>query len=166
MKIIITILFIGLSLYARSNPFESTDTFKEKKNHIINQLQEKNQPITIKSSLSIKKGCNDSYNYKLLPFITVNTNIDSFIVNIKKKYKLINQDIDLENKKLIFDFKGKTNFYTKREKLCHKYFKSFSIGCHKKEQYFRVVVELNEDVLSYKDIIDTKNNSIIIKYIK
>ena len=180
MKIFISILLVSLSLFARINPFESTDTFEEKKNKLLEiQKQqtvttqeipeeiiiEEKKPIIIRNPLFIKDGCKENYNYKILPFITINTNIDSIKIDIKQKYKLINQDIDISNKKLVFDFKGKTNFYTKRKTLCHKYFKSFAIGSHNKKNYFRIVIELNDDVMRYEDKINTKNNSVVIKYL-
>ena len=181
MKIFISTILISLSLFARLNPFESTDTFEEKKNKLLaSQLEEKEsddqqiikeiiitepKSVIIKNPLFIEDGCNETYSYNLLPFISIGTSIDSFVIDIKQKYKLINQDVDIKNKKLVFDFKGKTNFYTKREVLCHKYFKSFAIGCHRKENYFRIVIELKDDVLKYHEKIDSKTNSILIKYI-
>ncbi|MEA2049539.1 MAG: AMIN domain-containing protein [Campylobacterota bacterium] len=174
MKIFISTVLVSLSLLARTNPFESTDTFEEKKNRLLaEQLQKENitnkKPIKEdlqKKVYTSKKGCKDNYIYDILPFIKVTTTPNSLNLSIKQKYTLLNQDIDQENKKLIFDFKGKTNFYTKREVLCHKYFKTFAIGCHKKKNYFRIVIDLKEDVLNYKDIIDTKKNNLQIQYIK
>ncbi len=172
MKILISILLISLSLLARSNPFESTDTYKEKRdqllqaeknkqNHIVNtQELIQNQENTFEKLNNIK-----NYNNKILPFVNIITNLNSITINVKQKYKLINQDIDLENKKLIFDFKGVTNFYTKREQLKHAYFKSITIGCHKKKEYFRIVIELKNNIMHYQDIIDTKRNAVTIKYI-
>ncbi len=185
MKIVISTVLLSLLLFARINPFESTDTFEERKNKLLeSQVQEneviintpvekiipieevnESEPIVVKKELQVQDGCNESYVYNLLPFILVSTSKDSFMVKIKDKYKLINQDINIQDKKLVFDFKGKTNFYTKREKLCHKYFKSFAIGCHRDKNYFRVVLDLKEDVLKYQDKIDNENNTIVIEYI-
>ncbi|MEA3384421.1 MAG: AMIN domain-containing protein [Campylobacterota bacterium] len=182
MKILISVIFISLSLFARVNPFEPTDTFEEKKNKILetkyNQTEKYNveeveieselvipDEVIIKKELQVKDGCDDSYVYDILPFVKVSTDIESISFKIKSKYKLMNQDLYTKNRKLVFDFKGKTKFYTKRKALCHKYFKSFAIGCHREKNYFRIVIELNDKLANYKDIVNIQENVVTIKFI-
>ena len=85
---------------------------------------------------------------ELLDFIKVEFNDNKLIIHtdykVSKKFT-----IDKENK-IIIDYKSKINFYTKREDLESKYFKKIAVGNHKKEQYFRVVVELLDNPTNYK----------------
>lgn len=84
----------------------------------------------------------------LLPFINIEYNDTKLIIktdsDISKKFSL-----DKGNK-IIVDYKGKKNFYTKREMLESKNFKKIAIGNHKKEQFYRVVVELNSKPSDYE----------------
>ncbi len=94
---------------------------------------------------------------ELLPFVTIEYNDDKLIIKtdseISKKFTL-----DKENK-IIVDYKAKKNFYTKRDSLESKNFKKIAIGNHKKEQYYRVVIELNSKPsnfeVTYKDKLIT-----------
>lgn len=94
---------------------------------------------------------------ELLPFIKIQYNDDKLIIvtdhDISKKFTL-----DRENK-IIVDYKAKLNFYTKRDFLNTKNFKKIAVGNHKKEKYFRVVIELNSKPsnfdVSYKDKLIT-----------
>lgn len=94
---------------------------------------------------------------ELLPFIKVEYNDNKLIIHtdyaISKKFA-----IDKENK-IIVDYKAKENFYTKRDSLESKSFKKIAVGNHKKENYFRVVVQLNSKPsnfnVSYQDNLIT-----------
>lgn len=95
---------------------------------------------------------------ELLPFVKVEYNDDKLIIKaddeISKKFTL-----DKENK-IIVDYKGKKNFYTKRDNLESKNFKRIAVGNHQKEEYYRVVVELNSKPTDYE--VTYKDNLITI----
>lgn len=99
---------------------------------------------------------------ELLPFVKIEFNDDKLMIDskysISKKFNL-----DKENK-IVIDYKADENFFTKREDLQSKSFKKITIGNHKKENYFRVVLQLNSNPsnfdVSYKDNLITifRNN--------
>ncbi|MEA3290097.1 MAG: hypothetical protein U9Q04_07955 [Campylobacterota bacterium] len=187
----LTILFI-LAVDARENPFAPTQTYEEKKTQMLKELYEKEaleqekakfiiaqekaekqnlkeeefveleiQPKKI-SPFKIKEGCKESYDFLPLSFVKVKTSEDNIQFHLSDNYKLINQDILVDRNKFVFDFEADLIFYTKREKLCHSYFKSFAIGNHPKQRYFRIVVELSDKVSSYKENLDIKNSILTI----
>ena len=95
---------------------------------------------------------------QILPFVKLEYSDNDLMIHtdykVSKKFS-----ISKENK-LIIDYKANLNFYTKREILDSKNFKKVAIGNHKKNGFFRVVVELDKNPSSYK--VDYKNNLITI----
>ncbi|MEA3354267.1 MAG: hypothetical protein U9Q33_10680 [Campylobacterota bacterium] len=189
MKILFLFTIISLSLFARINPFVSTETYEEQKTQMLKKLYEKEALEEAKKSLiaaeekkkqevlssetkeetvekkiyhKVKKGCQEKYQYTPLAFVKIETSIDTMKIYIDSKFRLLSQDILVENNKFVFDFKANLIFYTKREQLCHNYFKSFAIGNHPKEGYFRMVVALEEDIKNFEESVDTKNSIITI----
>ena len=67
-------------------------------------------------------------------------------------------------KKIILDFSAKENFYTIREDLNSTNFPKIAVGNHKKENYFRIVVELANMPEDYEVTYDDKMVSIIKLY--
>jgi hypothetical protein len=104
--------------------------------------------------------------YKVLPFVNIKTSSEGLEVFIDKRYKLINQDILKDHNKFLFDFRATESFYTVRKVLEHKDFKSFAVGTHMEKNFFRVVVELTDNVSKYKEYINSNNSYIKIKKIK
>jgi hypothetical protein len=104
--------------------------------------------------------------YKILPFVNIKVSDDELEVFIDKRYKLINQDILEDQKKFLFDFRATESFYTVRKILKSKDFKSFAVGTHMEKNFFRVVVELNDNVSKYKEYINSNTSYIKIKKIK
>ncbi|MEA2019147.1 MAG: AMIN domain-containing protein [Campylobacterota bacterium] len=183
MKIILTFMFIitlSLDLFGRTNPFEPTDTFNEKKSEYykiekqkkdLKEQQQKNKAIKIakikeKMAKAKIKQTKQNENFKILPFVNVEIVNDILIIKVDKKYKLLNQDILKKQKKFLFDFKGNISFYTVRKMIKNKNFKSFAVGTHRKKNFFRVVVELEDDMIKYKEIIYSKKGMITIQKIK
>ena len=84
----------------------------------------------------------------ILPFINIEyTNTQ---LKIHSKYKVFKKFYLEEENKLILDFKGYTSFYTRHYDLEGKAFKKFSIGNHKEQRFFRVVVQLKEPNNKYE----------------
>lgn len=104
--------------------------------------------------------------YKIYSFIKANTDGKLLTIDIDDKYKLINQDLNHKNRKFIFDFSGTINIYTKRVLLKNSPFKSITIGTHKKEHFFRVVIALNDKLKYYQEDVDVDNSIIKIRKIK
>lgn len=104
--------------------------------------------------------------YKILPFVHIKVSEKELEVFIDKRYKLINQDILKDQNKFLFDFRATESFYTVRKTLSSKDFKSFAVGTHMEKNFFRVVVELTDNVSKYKEYINSNNSYIKIKKIK
>ena len=87
-------------------------------------------------------------------------------LSIKTKYKLKKKFVIKSENKLVFDFKGKFNFYTKRNILKdNQDFKNVTIGNHPKYSFFRVVVETKDKVSNYKVNINKQGLITISKLI-
>ena len=84
---------------------------------------------------------------ELLDFIKVEYNDDKIIIHTD--YKVARKFTLEKEMKIIIDYKAKLNFYTKREMLDSKEFKKIAVGNHKKERYFRVVLEVANKPSSY-----------------
>ena len=168
--ILYTILFINISLVARENPFIPTKTYLEEKQILLEiknkniQTTEVNKEVNENQIISKKKS-------KLLQTITPlkNIKIEIFdtkvIINTQNNSVFRKLNLPKVNK-IVLDYRDKTDFYTKREKLDHKYFQNISIGNHKKEGYFRIVVKLKMPIknynISYGYDINKDNNLVII----
>lgn len=94
----------------------------------------------------------------VLPFLKISVLEDKFI--IKTDYKILKKfNIEKENK-IVFDFKAKVNFPTKRESFVDANYKSLVVGNHKEAGFFRVALELSSNVSNYN--VDIKDDSITI----
>lgn len=101
--------------------------------------------------------------YNPLEFVSFKVYEDHMTINVEQLYKLLNVDVLKPSNKFLFDFKGHTDFYTKRKVLDnHPLFKSIAIGNHPQKGYFRIVIETNGDIKDFKEDIDVKNGIITI----
>jgi len=100
--------------------------------------------------------------YNILPFVHIEANDDTLTLYVDTKFKLINQDILVKRKKILYDFRGYTSFYTIRKKLESTAFKAFIVGTHKKKGFFRVVIEVTDDTSLYSENINTKEGKITL----
>lgn len=100
--------------------------------------------------------------YNVLPFVHIEANDNTLVLYVDTKFKLINQDILVKRKKILYDFRGYTSFYTITQKLNSEAFKAFSVGTHKKNGFFRVVIEVSDATSLYSELINTKEGKITI----
>ena len=63
----------------------------------------------------------------------------------------------------MFDFKGNVSFYTVRNTIVSEDFDSFAVGTHMEKNFFRVVVNLTENIEKYEETIDSKKGTITIR---
>lgn len=201
----------ALSLSARENPFEPTDTYKEKQIEYLKQLElEEQQQKKLQEQMQLQeeamvqrekeledlemlkqeelrkieslkvqramlekdqqqkllqieqKKMIQHKQYNVLPFVHIDTADKELTLLVDTKFQLINQDILPKRKKMLYDFKGHTSFYTINKKLNSDYFKSFSVGTHKKDGFFRVVIELSETPSSYLENVNPQEGKIVI----
>lgn len=84
---------------------------------------------------------------EILPFISIEyTNTQ---LKIHSKYKVFKKFYLEDENKLILDFRGYTNFYTKHYDLDGNAFKKFSLGNHKEKRFFRAVIALKDNSSKY-----------------
>jgi len=80
----------------------------------------------------------DVKSIEVLPFLNVEYSNDKMTLNTK--YKIMKKFYLEDEKKLIVDFKGNVSFFTKKVSLDSDNFKQIIAGNHKEEQFFRVVI--------------------------
>ena len=123
---------------------------------IIKEPKEVQQVVYVKPRLDV---VNEK---EILPFVRIE--YDNEKIDIHSKYK-VNKKITLPGKKkIVLDYMAKENFYTKRETLDSTSFPKIAIGNHKKEKFFRVVIELAEMPENYEVTYDNMMVSIIKIY--
>ncbi len=156
----ILLLILSTSLLARENPFIPTNAYEEEKARIIeiNEVEpiEEQQVVYVKPKLDVisKK--------ELLPFITIEYNNDK--IDIYSKYKVTKKITLPREKKIILDYNSKESFYTIRELLNSTNFPKITVGSHKKNNFFRVVVELIKMPENYKVNYDNDKVTIVKLY--
>lgn len=215
------LLVVGLN--ARENPFEPTDTYKEKQIEYLKELElekqreqklqeemEKQEQAMLQREKELedletkkqdelrrieelkaqramlekqqeqkllemkkqeeqklleikKKKMAQKNKYNVLPFVHIDTTEDTLTLYVDTKFKLINQDILKDRKKMLYDFKGYTSFYTIKKALDKSpAFKNFVVGTHKAKGFFRVVVELTDDPSNYIENVNTHEGKVTI----
>lgn len=95
---------------------------------------------------------------QILPFVKLEYNNNKLVIHTK--YKVSKKFSLNKGNKIIIDYKAKLNFYTKREDLESMNFKKVAVGNHKKNGYFRVVLELDKNPNNYK--VNYRNNLITV----
>ena len=120
------------------------------------------EPKEIKQVVYVKPRLDVTMEKELLPFVKVEYDNDK--IDIVSKYKVTKKITLPGKKKIVLDFNAKENFYTKRESLDSTNFPKIAIGNHKKEKFFRVVVELAEMPENYEVTYDDMKVSIIKLY--
>jgi len=100
--------------------------------------------------------------YKILPFVTIDTDYNSLKVTSRPQYHIITYHVLKSKRKVAFDFSAEVWFYTRYKDLTGSKFKSYTVGNHKRKGFFRVTVDLKQDIENYT--ITIKNNIATIKY--
>lgn len=100
--------------------------------------------------------------FSVLPFVNITIVNDVLTLTVDKKYKLLNQDILKPAKKLLFDFEGDVSFYTIRKPIISEDYKSFAVGTHREENFFRVVIDLPSKISDYVEKVDSQNGVITV----
>ena len=96
----------------------------------------------------------------VLPFLNIEyTNTQ---LKIHSKYKVFKKFYLEDENKLILDFRGYTSFYTRHYDLEGNAFSKFSIGNHKEQRFFRVVIKLKEKSEHYEVTYD--ENMVLVTF--
>jgi len=140
----------------------------EKKAPVVLIVKKEINPIFIKEQTKVIKHYNKKSHgviprtYKILPFITIDTDYNSLKVTSRPRYHIITYHVLKSKRKVAFDFSADVRFYTRYKNLTGSKFKSYTIGNHKRKGFFRVTVDLKQDIENYT--ITIKNNIATIKY--
>lgn len=119
-------------------------------------------PKEIKQVVYVKPRLDVTMEKEILPFVKIEYDNDK--IDIHSKYKVTKKLTLPGKKKIILDYAAKENFYTKRETLDSTSFLKIAIGNHKKEKFFRVVIELSELPENYEVTYDEMKVSIVKLY--
>ncbi len=148
---------------ASNNKKEPEVLTEEKVKKLITQAQQKTVSETKKivkelkeqkpeEIIYVKPRTDVSYEKAILPFLKLEYTNEKF--QLQSKYKVFKK-FTLPNKnKMILDFYANENFYTIREDLNSTNFTKITVGNHKKDKFFRVVVELSDTPLNYEVTYD------------
>ncbi len=127
------------------------ETENKTKEIVKKAVQEK--PKEIEQVVYVKPRLDVSYEKEILPFVKVEYDNDK--IDIYSKYKVSKKLTLPGEKKIILDYSSKQDFYTVRENLESTNFPKIAVGNHKKDNYFRIVIELaqlpNNYEVSYND---------------
>jgi len=122
------------------------------------KVVEPKQVVFVKPRADIIEDSTQMKTKKLLDFINIEYNDHKLIIHTKDS---VSKKFNIEKeKKIIIDYKAKKSFYTKRDTLDSKSFKKIALGNHKKENYYRVVIQLNDSPKNYK--VEYQDNLITI----
>lgn len=121
-----------------------------------------NAPKEIKQVVYVKPRLDVTIEKEILPFVRIEFDDDK--IDIHSKYKVTKKLTLPGKKKIILDYVAKENFYTKRTNLDSTSFLKIAIGNHKKDKFFRVVIELSEMPENYEVTYDDMKVSIVKLY--
>lgn len=121
-----------------------------------------NEPKEIKQVVYVKPRLDVTMEKEILPFVKIEYDNDK--IDIHSKYKVAKKLTLPGKKKIILDYNAKENFYTKRETLDSTSFLKIAVGNHKKDKFFRVVIELSELPENYEVTYDNMMVTIVKLY--
>jgi hypothetical protein len=101
--------------------------------------------------------------FEVLPFVKIYVLNDMITIKVNPKYRLLDKNILIPKNKIVFDFEGNISFYTIRKNIFNDDFNSFTIGTHREDNFFRVVIDLPSERTNYIENINNKNGIITIK---
>ncbi len=156
-----------------STKADKTKLTEEKVQKMIKEAQKKSAPkVIIKKIIEkpvepqqvvyVKPRIDVVAQRELLPFVKLE--YDNEKIDIYSKYK-VTKKITLPNKKkIVLDYNAKEDFYTIREDLKSTNFPKIAVGNHKKDKFFRVVVELADIPENYEVTYDNNKVTIVKLY--
>ncbi len=117
------------------------------------------KPKKVEQIVYVKPRLDVVHEKEILPFVKIEYDNDR--IDIHSKYKILKKLTLPGKNKIILDYKAKERFYTKREILNSTNFTKIAIGNHKKDKFFRIVIELSSSPESYEVTYDGMLVSII-----
>lgn len=141
---------------------------KQKTKHISKKSQQTNKNILIKriekpiivEQRNIILPIQNAIRYNIFPLLSIDLLNHTITITTSNNYKLIKHYEDSSSKKFVLDFKANVSIPSARENFNSIYFKSYAVGNHPEDGFFRVVIVTNDDVSNYK--LEIKNNMAVI----
>lgn len=127
---------------------------------IVKKVIEK--PIKPQQVVYVKPRLDVTMEKEILPFVKIEYDNDK--IDIHSKYKVTKKITLPGKKKIILDYMAKENFYTVREELNSTNFPKIAVGNHKKDKFFRIVIELADIPENYEVTYDDKMVTIVKLY--
>jgi len=149
-------------------PSVKNKKIKNKKVHkkVVKIKKPVTKKVTKSKNLSKKiaqKNMKKSIRYNVLPLLTIDILDKNLTIKTTNNYKLIRYYEEKTENKFVFDFQANLSVPTANEKLSSQYYKSYIVGNHPEDGYFRVVVPVNDSVSNYKVMIKNNIGTIIRK---
>ena len=110
----------------------------------------------VASSKKAQKKSIKAIRYNILPLLTIDLLDKNLTIKTTNNHKLIRYYEDKNENKFVFDFQANLGIPTANENLSSSYYKSYTVGNHPEDGYFRVVILASQSVSNYKVMI--KNN--------
>jgi len=120
--------------------------------------------MVVKKKKIIKAKIFTPTTYKLYKFLKIDVNYKDLTITTRKRYPIIKYYTIKSENKLVFNFDAKIHFSTRYKKFNSPKFKSYALGNHREENFFRVVIVTKKDIKNYE--VTIKNNIAKIKYKK
>ncbi len=110
----------------------------------------------VASSKMAQKKSVKAMRYNILPLLTIDLLDKNLTIKTTNNHKLIRYYEEKNENKFVFDFQANLAIPTANDNLSSGYYKSYTVGNHQEDGYFRVVILASENVSNYKVMI--KNN--------
>ncbi len=120
------------------------------------------EPKEIQQVVYVKPRLDVTTEKEILPFVKIEYDNDK--IDIHSKYKVTKKLTLPGKKKIILDYAAKENFFTVRENLDSTNFLKIAVGNHKKDKFFRIVIELSELPENYEVTYDDMMVTIVKLY--
>ncbi len=150
--------------HVESKRIQKSETIKSNKKVLKSKkyLKKKISKSKVAFSKTQKKKLPKAVRYNILPLLTIDLLGKSLTIKTTNNYKLIRHYEEKNENKFVFDFQAAIGVPTANENLLTKYYKSYIVGNHPEDGYFRVVIITSDRVSNYKVMI--KNNTVTITH--
>lgn len=135
-----------------AKPVKNRPAKVTQKEHQVSAVEQRNVIPTIENAIR----------YNVLPLLTIDLLDKNLTIQTSGNYKLIKYYADHTDKKFVFDFKAKISVPNTKDDFKSTYFKSYTVGNHLENGFFRVVIPALDDLSNYK--VEIKNNVGIITH--
>lgn len=128
-------------------------------NSLISKNKKYIKPNILAEKINIIPVVPNAIRYNVFPLLSIDLLNNTLMITTSNNYKLIKYYQDNTNKKFVFDFKANVSIPSVKENLDSQYFKSYAVGNHLENGFFRVVIVAHDYLESSK--VEVKNNTLV-----